>query len=164
METRSLQWRWKRWPIDVRAAVLALLVLVLIYQVVLPFAMIIWTSFKVVRPGESEFLSFHFTFANYIRAFGARDFWDATWNTLYFALASTFASFLLGGFLAWVVDRTNTPLARLIGLLTLGRIIIPGILIAVSWILIASPTIGTLNYFLENLTGVKKLVNIYSFL
>ncbi len=146
-----------------RAAVLALLVLVLIYQVVLPFAMIIWTSLKVVRPGESGFLSFHFTFANYIRAFGARDFWDATWNTLTFALASTFVSFLLGGFLAWVVDRTNTPLARLIGLLTLGRIIIPGILIAVSWILIASPTIGTLNYFLENLTGVKKLVNIYSF-
>lgn len=163
MGTRSLQWRWKRWPIDVRAAVLALLVLVLIYQVVLPFAMIIWTSLKVVRPGESGFLSFHFTFANYIRAFGARDFWDATWNTLTFALASTFVSFLLGGFLAWVVDRTNTPLARLIGLLTLGRIIIPGILIAVSWILIASPTIGTLNYFLENLTGVKKLVNIYSF-
>ena len=160
--SRQSGWKWRS-TLDVRVIVLALLVLLLIYQVVLPFAMVIWTSFKVVRPGEPGFLDANFTLANYIRAYGTRDFWDATWNTFNFALASTFISFLLGSFLSWVVDRTNTPLGRLIGLLTLGRIIIPGILIAVSWILIASPTIGILNYFLEAITGVKKFVNIYSF-
>ena len=148
---------------DARGIALALLALLLIYQVLLPFAMIIWTSFKVARPGEPGFLTLNFTLANYIRAYGTRDFWDATWNTFYFAVASTTVSFLLGAFLAWVVERTDTPLARLIGLLTLGRIIIPGILIAVSWILIASPTIGIVNYFLEAMTGMKRLVNIYSF-
>jgi len=164
MGTGSRQWGWKRRSMpDARGIVLALLALLLIYQVLLPFAMIIWTSFKVVRPGEPGFLTLNFTLANYIRAYGTRDFWDATWNTFCFAVASTAVSFLLGAFLAWVVDRTNTPLARLIGLLTLGRIIIPGILIAVSWILIASPTIGIVNYFLEAMTGMKRLVNIYSF-
>lgn len=142
---------------------LALLILALVYQVLLPFAMVLWTSFKVVRPGEPGFLDLGFTLANYLRAYGTKDFWEATWNTLCFAAASTCFSFLLGAFLAWVVERTNTPLARLIGLLTIGRIIIPGILIAISWILIASPTIGILNYFLEALTGVKRLLNVYSF-
>lgn len=164
MGTGSRQWAWKwRSAPDARVIVLALLALLLVYQVLLPFAMVIWTSLKAVRPGEPGFLTLSFTLANYIRAYGTKDFWEATWNTLHFALASTALSFLLGSFLAWVVERTNTPLARLIGLLTLGRIIIPGILIAVSWILIASPTIGIVNYFLEAMTGIKRLVNIYSF-
>ncbi len=153
------------WPpsINWRGITLVFLFLVLVYQVAVPFVMVIWTSFKVARPGEAEFLAWSFTLSNYIRAFGTRDFWDATWNTLYFASASTILAFVLGVFLAWVVDRTNTPLARFIGIVTVGRIIIPGILITVSWILMASPTIGALNYFLYALTGVKKMVNIYSF-
>jgi iron(III) transport system permease protein len=69
----------------------------------------------------------------------------------------------MGAFLAWVVGRTNTPLARFIGMFTLGRIIIPGILITVSWIFLASPSIGILNYLIERLTGVNRLLNIYSF-
>jgi iron(III) transport system permease protein len=142
---------------------LTLLVLILIYQVGVPLLMVVWTSFKVARPGEPEFFSFSFTPANYVRAFASINFWTATWNTFRFALASTTISFILGTFLAWVVDRTNTPLARLVGILTIGRIIIPGILITISWILMASPTIGILNYFLELLTGVKRLINIYSF-
>lgn len=142
---------------------LALLVLILVYQVGVPLLMVLWTSFKVARPGEPGFFSFTFSPDNYLRAFGSRSFWSATWNTFRFALASVAVSFTLGTFLAWVVDRTNTPLARLVGILTIGRIIIPGILIAVSWILMASPSIGVLNFFIEALTGVKRLINIYSF-
>jgi iron(III) transport system permease protein len=142
---------------------LALLVFVLIYQIGVPLFMVVWTSFKVARPGEPAFFTFTFSLDNYIRAFGSRAFWSATWNTFRFALASVALSFTLGTFLAWVVDRTNTPLARLVGILTIGRIIIPGILITISWILMASPSIGLLNFFLESLTGTKGLLNIYSF-
>jgi iron(III) transport system permease protein len=62
-----------------------------------------------------------------------------------------------------VVHRTNTPFARLIGVITLGRIIIPGILITVSWILLASPSIGVLNHAWETVTGMKRILNVYSF-
>jgi len=153
----------RRPSLDSRAVVLSLLFLVLVYQVVVPLLMIIWTSFKVARPGEAAFLNFDFTLANYVRAYLNKDFWHATWNTLYFALSSSLLAFAVGGFLAWAVERTNTPLGSLIGLVTLGRIIIPGILITISWILLASPTIGMLNYLLEATTGVKGLLNIYSF-
>jgi iron(III) transport system permease protein len=139
------------------------IVIILIYQVLLPFLLIIWTSLKVARPGEPGFLEFSFTIANYVRAFGIRQFWEASLNTLYFALISTLFSFVLGTFLAWAVTRTNTPLAALIGMITLGRIIIPGVIITISWILLASPSIGVLNYLIEVITGVKRVLNIYSF-
>jgi iron(III) transport system permease protein len=141
----------------------AFLILILVYQVGIPLFMVVWTSFKVARPGEPEFFSFSLTAANYRRAFLSESFWLATWDTFRFALVSTAIAFTLGTFLAWVVDRTNTPLARLVGILTIGRIIIPGILITISWILMASPSIGIINHFLETLTGAKRLVDIYSF-
>ena len=153
----------RRLSLDGGKLALALIVGILVYQVVIPLLMVVWTSLKVVRPGEPGFFELSFSLANYARAFGSGDFWHATWNTLYFALASTAVSFGFGTFLAWVVHRTNTPLARLIGVITLGRIIIPGILITVSWILLASPSIGVLNHVLEGITGSKGILNIYSF-
>jgi iron(III) transport system permease protein len=139
------------------------IIIVLVYQVLLPFLLIVWTSLKVAHPGEPEFLEFSFTVANYVRAFAIRQFWDASLNTLYFALISTLCSFALGTFLAWAVTRTNTPLAPLIGMITLGRIIIPGVVITISWILLASPSIGLLNYIIDGMTGVKRFLNVYSF-
>ena len=139
------------------------LVGVLIYQVLLPFLLIIWTSLKVAHPGDPEFLELSFTTANYFRAFAIKQFWEASLNTFYFASVSTLFSFVLGTFLAWTVVRTNTPLAQLIGMITLGRIIIPGVIITISWILLASPSIGILNYFITETTGVRRFLNIYSF-
>jgi iron(III) transport system permease protein len=139
------------------------LVVVLIYQVLLPFLLIIWTSLKVAHPGDPEFLELSFTTANYFRAFAIKQFWEASLNTFYFASISTFFSFVLGTFLAWTVVRTNTPLGQLIGMITLGRIIIPGVIITISWILLASPSIGILNYFITAITGVRRVLNIYSF-
>src|SRR5215475_11168923 len=146
-----------------RSLVLVLLIAFLAYQVVVPFLMIIWTSLKTARPGESEFLSLSFTFANYVRAFGSASFWRTTSNTLSFALASTLLAFLMGAFIAWVVERTNTPLARFISFMLIGRIIIPGILIVISWILIASPNIGLFNQLMLQAIGVRNIINIYSF-
>jgi iron(III) transport system permease protein len=139
------------------------LIVVLVYQVLLPFLLIVWTSLKAARPGDPGFLDLSFTIANYIRAFAIREFWEASLNTLSFALVSTLFSFVLGTFLAWIVARTNTPFAQLIGVVTIGRIIIPGVIITISWILLASPSIGILNYFIESMTGVKRALNIYSF-
>ncbi|MGH7930605.1 MAG: ABC transporter permease [Candidatus Binatia bacterium] len=149
----------RRISLDGGRVALALIVLILIYQVVVPLAMIVWTSLKTVRPGEAGFFDLSFSLENYVRAFGSIDFWRATWSTLYFAFASSLLSFVFGTFLAWIVHRTNTPLARLIGVITLGRIIIPGILITVSWILTASPNIGVLN----SLIGIRGFFNVYSF-
>jgi iron(III) transport system permease protein len=95
--------------LDWRTFALAALVILLVYQVIVPFVMIIWTSFKTTRPGDPGFLEFSFTITNYLRAYATQRFWDVTWNTLYFSAASTIVAFVLGTFLSWVVERTNTP-------------------------------------------------------
>src|ERR1700719_3313993 len=142
---------------------LALFGPLLAYQVVVPFVMIIGTSLKLARPGEPDFLSLSFTFANYLRAYGSAAFWRTSWSTLSFALAATLLALVIGAFMAWVLARTNTPLGRLIGFMLIGRIVIPGILIAISWILVASPNIGLFNQMLLRLTGLRNPVNIYTF-
>lgn len=139
------------------------LVIVLGYQVLVPLLLIVWTSLKTIRPGEPGFLDLSFTLANYARAYAIREFWEASLNTFYFASLSSLCAFVAGTFLAWAVERTDTPLRRLIGMITVGRIIIPGVIITISWILTASPSIGVLNHLVHSLTGVPRLFNIYSF-
>lgn len=145
-----------------RALALGGVLLVLFWQVAVPFGMIVWTSLKTTRPGDPEFLTLSFTLSNYARALGDAGFWSAAGSTLVFALASTLLAFALGAFVAWVVERTNAPMARLIGMALLARIVIPGILITISWILLASPRIGILNYVWRDAFGVVNFFNIYS--
>jgi len=165
MATNSLRWGTGSRPplLSGGGIVLIGLSVILLYQVLVPLVLIVWTSLKTIRPGEPGFLELSFTFSNYVRAYGIREFWESSLNTLYFAFSSTLCAFLAGTFLAWTVERTNTPLARLIGMVTLGRIIIPGVIITISWILTASPSIGVLNHIIASLTGVPRFFNIYSF-
>ena len=148
---------------DWRSVTLALLLLALAWQVIVPFGMIFWTSLKTSRPGDPEFLSFAFTLANYARALGETGFWATLGNTLVFALASTALAFALGAYVAWIVERTNAPWRRFIGMMLIARIVIPGVLITISWILLASPRIGILNFVMRDLFGVVNFFNIYSF-
>ena len=94
----------RRIPLDGGRVALALIILILVYQVVIPLLMVIWTSLKIERPGEAGFFDLSFSLENYVRAFSSGDFWRATWNTLRFALTSTLLSFGLGTFLAWLVN------------------------------------------------------------
>src|SRR5262249_33726604 len=107
--------------------------------------------------------SLSLTLDNYIRAFATPQFRTATVNTLLFAIASTVAAFIAGTFLAWVVERTNTPFARFIAFATIGRIIIPGVLAAVTWLYVASPNIGIANWLVAPITGMRATFNIYTF-
>lgn len=146
-----------------RTVSLGLLILLLIYQVIIPFLMITWASLKTARPGDAAFMEWGFTLSNYARAWANAAFVEATINTLWFSLTSTILAFAGGLFLSWVVDRTNTPFARFIGMMTLARIIIPGVLITVSWILLISPNIGMINALIEGFTGIKAVFDIYTF-
>src|ERR1044071_8123341 len=165
MATGTLRWgAGTRPPLMSGSRIIVLGLLVILgCRVLVPLLLFVWTSLKTIRPGEPGFLDLSFTLANYARAYGISEFWEASLNTLYFAGLSTFCAFFAGTFLAWVVERTNTPCAKLVGLVTLGRIIIPGVIITISWILAASPSIGLLNHLLSSLLGVPRLLNIYSF-
>jgi len=136
----------------------AVLLLLLLWLVVVPVGFLVWGSFSSARPGDSDFLSFgSFTFDNFSRAFDS-DLAAVLANTFAFAIGTTLLAFLIGTYLAWAVERTNTPFKKVITILVLARLIIPGILTTISWIFLASPRIGMLNSWASSIFGFEDAV------
>ncbi|MBI2083505.1 MAG: iron ABC transporter permease [Deltaproteobacteria bacterium] len=77
------------------------------------------------------------------------------WNTFLIAALTTFFSLLLGTFCGFVLCRTNLFLKKGIKSFLLYPYIIPSIIIAIGWAILANPSVGLLK---EILPGI----NIYS--
>ena len=152
-----------KWRQDSQYLILGAVVCILLYQILIPLLVLVFGSFKTVPPGHPDYLTLRLSLENYIRAYGSPRFWTATGNSLVFASWVSGLAFIVGTFLAWVTERTNTPLRRLIFILAIVRIIMPGILITISWVLLLSPQIGVVNQLLQSLLGLKgPPFNVYS--
>lgn len=125
-----------------------------------PLCFLLWQSFMTPQGADTPSV---FTLSNYKVAFGTADSWSAFANSVEFAIGAALASFLIGTSLAWINERTNTPLRGLFSVVTVVPLINPAILFTISWILLASPKIGVLNIALQSLFGLSHPVfNIYS--
>ena len=138
---------------------LAVLVGIVVYLTVIPLGMILYGTFRDGPPGTVA----SFTMANYVRAYGDASIFVLAASTMTFAVGAAVVSFALGGFLAWVTERTDTPLKGVIYGLALFPFVIPGILTTVAWVLLLSPTIGLINRLLiDNFFLAQAPFNIYS--
>jgi iron(III) transport system permease protein len=149
---------------DPKYWIFAVVTAVLVYEILVPLVMMVWSSLNEKRPGNPEFFdSESLTFGNYSRAVTGTA-GEAALNTAIFAIGVTVVSFLLGGFLAWVVERTNTPLRKLLTALCLLRLFIPGVMTTFAWILLGSPEIGLVNKFFDSvIPGVDgPIFNVYT--
>ncbi|MFY1695273.1 ABC transporter permease [Solwaraspora sp. WMMA2101] len=143
--------------------VYGLVLVILLAQVALPIAILLYTSVKDARPTDADFFSLEFTLDNFRDAFASGRLLSVTWTTVQFAVGSTLVALALGTFLAWIVARTNVPLRNVVGVLTVVQMAVPGILIPVAWTFLASPNIGAINVAWRNLTGTDgTLFNVYS--
>jgi iron(III) transport system permease protein len=134
-------------------------VLTVIYLTVIPIAMVIYGSFQSAAPGSPGV----FTLKNYVRAFQSPNLYQAVASSLIFALGGGSLAFVIGCFLAWITERTNTPLKGLIYAAVFAEIMIPGILESISLVLLYSPKIGLVNLYLMQLFGfAAPPLNIYS--
>jgi iron(III) transport system permease protein len=135
----------------------------LVYLVIVPLVVLVFGSFKSVAPGTPEYFSLDLTLENYRRAFGSRYLPRATVNTAIFALGSSSIAFVLGAFLAWITERTNSPWRSLLYVMAVSRVILPGVLVTFAWIVLLSPQIGILNRLLIAGLGLSHApFNIYS--
>src|SRR5680860_1549564 len=142
---------------DPRMLVFAVVAAILLYEIAVPLAILVWGSVSSARPGQAEFFSLSSaTLDNFTRAFEGGRMLGVLADTATFAGGTTVLSFALGTFLAWVVERTNTPLRRFITMLLVLRLILPGILTTIAWIFLASPRIGTLNLWVQTLFGLEE--------
>lgn len=134
--------------------------LFVLYLAGIPLLMLLYGSIRSAPIGEP---GAHFTIANYIKAYVDKEFYLLLLNSVYYALGTCTLTFLIGTFLAWVSERTNTPCKKLFVVMSLIPFIIPGILSTISWILLLSPKIGLINIVVKEALGLDAApFNIYS--
>ena len=103
---------------------------ILVYLAVLPLLMLFVGSFQAeVAPRE-----FVYTLKNYHAAYASEYTYSTFLNSLIFASGSAGLSFILGTMLAWLTERTNTPLRSIFVPLAVVPLILPGVLESIAWI------------------------------
>jgi iron(III) transport system permease protein len=131
-----------------------------LYLAGIPLLMLLYGSIRSAPIGEPGAT---YTIQNYIKAYFDREFYLLFLNSVYYALGTCGLTFLIGTFLAWVSERTNTPFKKLFIVMSLIPFIIPGILSTISWILLLSPKIGLINIVIKEALGLQAApFNIYS--
>src|SRR3972149_3303256 len=130
------------------------------YLAGVPLIMPLYGSIRSAPIGEPGAT---YTIQNYIKAYFDREFYLLFWNSLKFAVGTTAISFLIGTYLAWISERTNTPFKKLFVVMSLIPFIIPGILSTIAWILLLSPKIGLINIVVKGVLGLETApFNVYS--
>ncbi|HET8563695.1 MAG TPA: iron ABC transporter permease, partial [Candidatus Binatia bacterium] len=131
----------------------------LIYLAVLPLFMLLWGSFEMeVAPRE-----FVLTLQNYQKAYASEYTYSTFKNSVIFASGSAALTFILGTILAWLTERTNTPLRIIFVPIAVVPLILPGVLESIAWIFLLSPKFGYLNVWLKGLFGLESApFNVFS--
>jgi iron(III) transport system permease protein len=151
----------KSWPnIDFKWIIIGISVAVVAYLALMPLGFLLWQSFFTPETASKPAV---FTFENYINAYSSIETLKLFFSSVTFATGTSVFAFVVGTTLAWMNERTNTPLKSLFFALSIIPLIIPGILFTVAWILLASPKIGILNLLLQGWFNTDYVFfNIYS--
>ncbi len=131
---------------------------VLVYLVVVPLALLILSGFKetgfIFDPG--------FTLRHFIEIYLDSRTYELILNTLIFAAGSTLVSLFLGVVFAWLTERTDLPFKTAMTISLILPMAIPGVLLAIGWVLLASPRIGMINKIIAGLFGGDPLFDIFT--
>lgn len=130
---------------------IGVLTVLVLWLIAAPMALVLWGSIRDAPPGVPEGA---YTLAKYIDGYSSPRMFTAIKNSVIFAVSSSLLSFVVGAYLAWVTERTNTPLRSLIYAMVLLPIIVPGILTSIAWVLLLNPTIGILNQAVQLIPGL----------
>ncbi len=134
--------------------------LFVLYLAGVPLVMLLYGSIRSAPIGEPGAA---YTLDNYVKAYFDREFYLLFWNSLKYAVGTCTLSFLIGTYLAWINERTNTPFKKVFVVMALIPFIIPGILSTIAWILLLSPKIGLINLVVKAALGLESApFNIYS--
>jgi iron(III) transport system permease protein len=127
--------------------------------VFVPMAALFYTAFTE----DTGFGPGPFTLDNFVEAYGHWSILKVFGNSLVFALGTAVMTFVMGGAVATVVERTDAPGREIFHSLALISFALPGLLIAMAWTLTLSPNIGWFNALYKNVTGSSSpLLNIYT--
>ena len=117
-------------------------------------------SFRTDAPGTP---GNGFTLANWIAVYASARYLSALINTVLLSATVAFLSVALGGFLAWIVARTDAPGRGPLAVLLVVPLMISNLITALAWVALAAPNTGSSNILMRSAFGVQSAFNIYSF-
>ena len=139
---------------DSKFWVIAVTVVILLYFIVFPMALLVYDS--VVVDGA-------FTLKNYKDVYGQNVNWKALSNTLQLSLVSMFASVIITVPLAWLVGRTDMPHRKLFRTILVASYMIPPYVGAIAWTQLLNPSVGYINSIIKSVLGLTTApFNIYT--
>lgn len=144
---------------DLTKLLLILGSVVVVYLVMVPLVMLLWTSLKTTAVGEPGAL----TLANFLKAYSDPALLRLVGNSFWYACGVCGMALVVGFVMAWLVERTNTPGRNLAYTLFYVQLFIPGMLLSIAYILLLSPKIGLINIAAMKAFGLTQApFNVYS--
>jgi iron(III) transport system permease protein len=131
------RWRW---------VAVAFVMLFMLVKVVIPFAVLLATSFQRFYQPLVPGVNIAWTTANYESMLDWRFFGQYALNSLIVAVAAATITMLLVSFFAWQLVRWPSPLTRLVNVLAFMPLAIPGVISGLAFFLlfVGTPLYGTL--------------------
>lgn len=142
--------------------VVALLLLFLLWEILVPMAALVFSSLKDARPDSPQFFNLELTLTNLAEVVSSPQLWTITWHTGVFAFGSSLLALAMGTVLAFVTTRTNVWLKWLIASLVLYQLAMPDVLYPVVWTFLAGPELGLLTDWWTSITGTGPPADVYS--
>jgi iron(III) transport system permease protein len=134
-------------------------ILLTIWLLLVPLGALLMTAFSedtIYGPGD-------LTLENFKDAYSSSRILLLIWNSFVFAAGGSALTILMGGLVAWAVERTDMPGRDLFHGFTLLTFALPGLLTTMAWMLILSPNVGWLNALLREAFGLQSApFNIYT--
>ena len=144
---------------DAQTCVLLIVSVITAYLVLPPLYSVVQTSlFTTKLTGELD----EFTFRYYQELFRELQVFGPFLNTVYFSIGSALLATIIGGVIAWIVTRTDTPLRGLGYFTAFASFGTPFILYTIGWLLLLGKA-GPVNYWLRILFNQSgPVLNVYS--
>lgn len=143
-------------PRDERVIMVVAVGLIFAILVLPPLIFLVKGALTLDEGGASRF-----TLERFSRLAEERGVWSSALNSMLFAFGSALVALLLGGAVAWLVERTDTPFKPLAYLTTIISLGTPYVLYTSAWLLLLARS-GPINSWWRELTGeTGVLINIY---
>jgi iron(III) transport system permease protein len=142
---------WRRGGDRVRTGTLVAVGVLLVYLVVVPLLFLVYGSLVTGSPGQPGTFSAR-TYAEVLTA--PRTYRLLAVSAVY-AIGASLVAFVIGGAVAWLVQRTDLPGKGLVTFLTLFPLFMPPVLTTVAWALLLDPNMGLLNRIAQGLGAAR---------
>lgn len=124
---------------------------VVVYLVMVPMFMLVWSSLKTTPVGVPGPL----TLANFVKSWTDPAGLQLMANSFTYAIGICAVAFIFSFPLAWLVERTNVPGRNFAYTLVYVGFFIPGMLAGIAYIMLLSSKIGLINTVLMNVFGLS---------